>query len=242
MSPAEIVAFRAHAKTPGYRRRFAEMTAFLAERLDGCCYVSFSAGKDSSVVADACHRARPGIPILMVDPGCPNWWLDDERSLWRQHAVRRGWNLRLFPWDAWRTLAAGRDADTVGHHAVMVRSMFADLTTWADAHGLMTRVMGLRAEESPGRRMSAAIHGPDHVYADGRRRLLPIAGWGWRDVWAYIVTHDLPWLSVYDHGGPQARNCLVGRQGQNYGRLNFLRERYPEAYELAKALTGETCA
>lgn len=58
---------------------------------------------------------------------------------------------------------------------------------------------GMRADESKARWMLTHTKGNDYVTVDNRRIVLPIAYWSGADVWAYIVTHGLPWLKIYDY-------------------------------------------
>lgn len=216
------------ARRPEYLRRRARLLDLLHAELDARCYVSFSAGKDSAVIAHACHAVRPDIPMLMVDPGVPIHWTAEERDEWCGYAYREGWNLRLFPWDKYAT---ERPQEAAEYRASVHADMFCDLTAYAEQHGLTRRVMGLRAEESPGRRMSL---GRDRGVSESR--ICPISLWSGADVWTYIVSEGLPWLSIYDHLGPDARNGLIGRNAMERGRLVYLRRHYPEAYRLAREL------
>lgn len=226
--------FLGHAQSRPFRRRVLATIEVLLAHLDARSYVSFSAGKDSSVVADLCHRHRQGVPMLMVDPGCPTHWLEEERSTWIDFAARRGWNLRLFPWNKWAAVAGA--ADEQDHRRRAHAGMFADLHAHAALHGLDQRITGLRGAESPQRRMLTAQRGVAYRLADGSRALNPIAHWSTADVWAWIVTHDLPWLTIYDHLGPAARNGLIGRSGARSGRLAWLKIHYPEAWATARDL------
>lgn len=219
------------AKRPGFQRRVAGLMAHLDVQLDPSCYVSFSAGKDSGVIAHACNIVRPGISMLMVDPGVPIHWTAEERAMWQEYAEREGWNLRLFPWDKYATARPEGGAE---YRASVHADMFRDLTAYADAHGLTRRVMGLRAEESPDRRKSL---GRDKGVSESR--LCPISLWTHHDVWAYTVSEGLPWLSIYDHLGPDARNGLIGRNAVERGRLVYLRRYYPEAYRVARELFAQ---
>jgi len=217
------------AKRADYQCRERQLAALLRRELDERCYVSFSAGKDSAVVAHAAHAARPGIAMLMVDPGCPVHWTEEERAAWLAYAQAQGWNLTLFPWDKYAS--APRSGDLAAYRAAVHDAMFRDLTAHAEAHGLTRRVMGLRAEESPQRRMSL---GRDKAASE--TRLCPISLWHTSDVWCYLATHGLPWLSIYDHLGCTARNGLIGRNGEAHGRLVFLRRYYPSAFRVARQI------
>lgn len=228
-SKIDPMVYRLHARTPEYQAKERRLMSDLRRELDGRCYVSFSAGKDSAVCAHACHRVRPGIPILMSDPGCPTHWLEDERCAWVDYAKAHGWDLHLFAWDKWADGVA--DADGASYRKAAHASQFVALGAWASLRGLSRRVMGLRAEESRTRRISL---GTDR--GSSATRLCPIGQWSNDDVWAYIVTRGLPWLSIYDHIGPSARNGLIGKNGDAHGRLAFLKLYYPEAYRLARTL------
>lgn len=76
--------------------------------------------------------------------------------------------------------------------------------------------LGLRAEESHARRMNVFVHGDDYQRKDGLQVALPIAHWTGRQVWAYLIKHDLPWLKIYDTafcGRERARSGFVFATG-----------------------------
>lgn len=231
MSPIQIAAFRAHATTAAYQRRLGALQDLVQGINPRASYVSFSAGKDSAVIAHACHAAHPEIAILMVDPGCPTHWTEPERDAWVHYAHAQGWNLTLYPWDKWGIdLATDSTAD---YQQRIHADMFSAIHAHARRDRLTTRIMGLRASESRNRRMSIGRRGQAYDYADGGSALLPIATWQTADVWAYIITQGLPWLDIYDRLGPDARNGLVGRSGEEFGRLEYLRQHYPDVWRWA---------
>lgn len=233
MTPMQLAAFRAHTMLSSYRRKLDALRQTAASIDPAATYVSFSAGKDSAVIAHACHAEHPGIPILMIDPGCPTHWLQSERDRWMTYAADQGWNLTLFAWDKWD---ARREADTERQYRDRIHaSMFDAIWARARTDGLSCKVMGLRAAESRQRAMLVATRGDAYEYQDGTRSILPIARWSVDDVWAYIVTHDLPWLGIYDAIGPQARNGLIGRNGERFGREEYLRHYFPDAWRWAVA-------
>jgi 3'-phosphoadenosine 5'-phosphosulfate sulfotransferase (PAPS reductase)/FAD synthetase len=233
MTPMQLAGFRAHAALPVYRRRLADLRHMVAGIDPATTYVSFSAGKDSAVLAHACQQAHPDIPILMIDPGCPTHWLESERQRWRDYAAAHGWRLTLFPWDKWAGAQEGESEKA--YQARIHASMFAPIAEHARAHGLTCRAMGLRADESRGRRMSIAVRGMSYAYKDGTRAILPLARWSEMDIWAYLVAHEVPWLDIYDIIGPHARNGLIGRSGENFGRVAYLRQYFPDVWRWAVA-------
>ena len=231
LSPIVLTGFRAHSLTASYQHKLQQARQ-LVETIDPArTYVGFSAGKDSAVIADLCHRIHPGIPILMIDPGVPTHWTEDDRQKWLDWIDKAGWNFHRFEWDKWSGDRCQASVDT--YQRSIHSEMFGAIYDYADHHSLTHRVMGLRAEESGTRRMLIAKRGLAYDYADGGGAYLPIANWTWQDVWAYIVTHGLPWLDIYDRMGPKARNGIIGRSGETHGRIEYLREHYPDAWRMA---------
>jgi 3'-phosphoadenosine 5'-phosphosulfate sulfotransferase (PAPS reductase)/FAD synthetase len=86
----------------------------------------------------------------------------------------------------------------------------------------------MRAAESRNRRILLAAN-----RGETKNTLQPIWDWSTEDVWTYTVKHELPWLSIYDHLGPDARNGLIGKNGREYGRLVYLKRFYPDAFRMA---------
>lgn len=217
-----------------FMRRKAALFSLLEKTLDSHCYVSFSAGKDSSVIAHACQSIRSDIPVLMADPGVPWHWLEKERSMWADYAKASGWNLRLFPFDKWAMVDGERDTDKAA--SKIHGGMFLGLKSYADENGLTTSIQGIRADESRQRSLAAWCFGNDHTRKDGVRVIWPIMRWSTDDVWAYIIEAGLPWLEIYSVAGPSARNGLVGVHGAAYGRLAYLKRYFPQAYEAARSV------
>lgn len=104
--------------------------------------------------------------------------------------------------------------------------------------------VGLSAEESKGRRASLKAHGVIHQYQSGvlkgTWRVCPLAWWSWRDVWAYLVANNLPYLASYDHPGNESkarsRTCnALSKDGTagavNLGRIARLRHTAPAFYQ-----------
>lgn len=238
MSAIDRDLYRLHARLPAFRRLVARTESLLDREMDEHTSVAFSAGKDSTVVADLCHRGRPGLPILCVDPGVPWHWTEAERRAWIDYAQRASWDLRLFPWDKWGTASVATAPDERAHQRAAHESMWAGMHAWQKEHGYTTVVMGLRAEEAPGRRKLIMKRGCVYEYREHpvyRRAILPIARWKTPDVWAYIVSRDLPWLTIYDLQGPDTRNGWIGRSGGSERQAQIKRHS-PELVAAARSV------
>jgi phosphoadenosine phosphosulfate reductase len=59
-------------------------------------------------------------------------------------------------------------------------------------------IVGVRKEESKARAISGSKYGVTHQYKNGSWRCHPLLYWNWRDVWAYLIVNDLPYLKWYE--------------------------------------------
>jgi 3'-phosphoadenosine 5'-phosphosulfate sulfotransferase (PAPS reductase)/FAD synthetase len=225
-SKVDVIYFRLRARQWEYRNRVHATSQWLSLKLGSDCYVSWSAGKDSMVVAHLCTRLCPEIPILMVDPGVPIHWTQDDRARMLEFTEQQHWRLRIFPWDKFARARPELESD---YRKSVHEDQFKDLTAHAESAGLSRRVTGIRCAESKARA---------RVRAQTASTLQPLRDWSTEDVWTYTIEHGLPWLSIYDHLGPDARNGLIGKNGREHGRLVYLRRYYPEAFRRACELFG----
>lgn len=220
--------YRLRAASRAYRAREERTLEWLAPRLDDHCYLSSSAGKDSLVMAHLCLRVRPGLPVLTSDTGVPFRWTAEDKAKIESWMAAQGWITHSFPWDKWGTTQAASVLTEQEYRRTVHAGQFTALHAWAEAHGYTRRVDGMRASEMGGRR-------PFLLKCRGEtaRSLHPLWNWECDDVWCYLVRHNIPWLSIYDHLGPSARNGLIGRNGSSRGRLVFLKQFYPQAFRQA---------
>lgn len=171
-------AFLSHARTRDYWRRVREAEDVIRGVLDSSQrpYVAFSGGKDSTVMAHLVLDQRPGVLV----------W----------HA-----------WSIWRPPEVEAEIDSIAQ-ALGVQRYRVVRGLGGRLHGQhVPRLLeeghdrvfvGLRSEESGKRRRRIARR----LYITDIPESWPLASWTWMDVWAYIVAHDLPYLSAYDQMAP----------------------------------------
>lgn len=90
---------------------------------------------------------------------------------------------------------------TEEHHAVLEgeRRYKSAVESAAVEAGFVGLFWGMRKQESRARAITLAKFGT--LYRARSRTTwtcCPLADWNGRDVWAYLLAHDLPWLSIYD--------------------------------------------
>jgi 3'-phosphoadenosine 5'-phosphosulfate sulfotransferase (PAPS reductase)/FAD synthetase len=107
---------------------------------------------------------------------------------------------------------------------------------WVAEHHCDGALLGLRAEESPGRNMNRVTHGTIYAHSDGVLRCTPLADWRGLDVYGYLLSHGIEPLHVYRCCGLAARPDKVRKSWWfpgahvNYGATVWLRMYYPSLY------------
>jgi 3'-phosphoadenosine 5'-phosphosulfate sulfotransferase (PAPS reductase)/FAD synthetase len=92
--------------------------------------------------------------------------------------------------------------------------------------------MGLRAQESRGRKMNYWTRGEMYQTKGGRWHCNPISKWKVEEVWSYIALYRLPYADLYDNpragGWRYARlGDWSGTTGVEKGRLSMLKATRP---------------
>jgi 3'-phosphoadenosine 5'-phosphosulfate sulfotransferase (PAPS reductase)/FAD synthetase len=225
MDEAERLMFQAWASMPPYRRKVAQAQSIIKEALEiSPAYVACSWGKDSLVLAHLVWNIAPS--TLLLHDGS-----DDEDEQDNYSEVREAF-LGRFPMPYQGIVRGYNDGSGGGLYEQL------------PSHPLV--FLGLRAEENKTRKISLRKYGPLHQYQSDSPlhptnswRCCPLAWWNWKDVWAYIVAHDLPYLSAYDwEPKNQGRTSVIhGKRinpkhsGLGSGQSELLRRRNPEFWE-----------
>lgn len=148
-------------------------------------YVAFSGGKDSTCMLHLVLQQAPGVTVFHWDYGwyfIPRWleqeFVDNARAIGATNLIVR---------------ATGSPKPYFG-----LSEMFGVINELFVKQGYDLAFVGLRAEESLKRKRRIARQ--QSLIAI--RECWPIAEWTWKDVWAYIFNHNLPYASVYGRYAP----------------------------------------
>lgn len=214
MTALERAGLLAHARSEGFTRNIIAAQNTIRDGLALCAlpYVSFSLGKDSAVCLDLALSIQPGILARVLV------WEDETEALHSDYrTVVAAWQERTHV----EVITASRSA-TIKAVAERWEALWA---------GRDASIVGLRKDESAGRRMDLNVHGPVYFYKNQRLRICPVANWSTTDIAAYVVTHDLPILRAYEAHGLDSRTTLrVPRDTHRPLMLNDLRQRDPDGY------------
>ena len=237
--------YRAWAEGGIHQRRVA-MAVDVVERAAsrGSVAIAMSWGKDSVVVADIVLRTLGRrVPIYHLAHAYP---LPGSEHV-EQHFRSRTDVHVVPPSRSVEEMIAWLSTNGLGYEKTrrekQSRSTHKKVggTEWTAANGIDVTIMGMRAEEAPGRSAHFKYHGLIFTRQSGVTTANPLAWWEARDVWAYIATHDLPYHRLYDcetHG--KTRETLrnggwLTTTGAGSGRISWLAQHFPNEYRRLEA-------
>lgn len=237
MPPEKQLRFELHARTAGFGRRLERARQRIGDwmRLVESPYIAFSTGKDSTIILSLVREQLPDAPAVYLDA--------DSTFPESREMLARTENLVCFAADepildtlARHGLDGGADLD----RATMQSTVWGPISRLVAEYGFDGVALGLRADESYGRRMNAYVRGSIYQYRrDGLWACQPLWDWSYNDVWAAIVALDLDYCGVYDRmwdmpEEDQRLSYWAGETKRRWGRYAWLRRNYPELFnELA---------
>lgn len=175
--------FMLWAKTSGYRNLVTKTRANIYDATRKYrCYVAFSGGKDSTVLLHLALQSQPEIPVFHWDYGM---FMPREVEVEIQDNMAKLGAKNVYI----EKRVSERKACKFGY-----QGFFMAVHKFIHDFNLEMALIGLRAEESLKRRRKTRTPPRCECY--------PLSGWGWRDVWAYIVSNNLPYPRLYDVYGP----------------------------------------
>lgn len=229
----------AHALLPSFHRQVERSLRAIEEAAAlGTIAVSFSGGKDSTVTLDLVKQIQPNCRVAFFDSGAEYPDTYDIVAHYGADVVQPQLSLlemcRIGGYWGYETpTQPGAEFDFFGF---LISEPVLRYTLQND---IAVDAIGLRAEESAGRRIS--LHKRGMLYwVKGRTifHLCPLAFWRQADVWAYIASRGLRYNAVYDRmadwGIDRSEwrvSTLLGTAGlaQN-ARLAFIRAIAPDVF------------
>lgn len=229
---------------PAFRRRvklaLERIEAALAE--ESSSYISWSGGKDSTVLLDLVHRVNPSVPVLHVRSDIE---YPDCEAFVDQFIADRELNAVIVRGpSAWQVLV--EEGGPFGQVNVATSRIdrecfFEPIASEVRSRGFGQVFLGLRAEESRARMMNVLAHGVRYYHKSrGLWTCLPLSSWTGKDVFAYHVERRLPWSPIYErtylHPDPERIRegwWTTGEVAHAHGMNAWLRYHYPELWRRA---------
>ena len=214
MREIDRLQFEIHAKSTAFRYKLEEARAIVdsAIALNVSGYVAFSGGLDSTVVLDLVLKVKPDFNVFWIDDGAD---YRETLQFVEETAIQRKCRIQYIrgvkAWGQW-CREMGRP-DLVGPGEAMDAAWINPISHWDEQwlsdtqyprmlyeRGLGLCFTGMMASESKNRNL-VLEKGYRPLYQRGKFgewSCCPLAKWQKRDVWAYIVSHHLPYNNVYN--------------------------------------------
>jgi len=206
----------------------------------GLWAISCSYGKDSLVLLDLVFSVRP-CTVMFKDSG---YCLSETYETMNECEKRYGYKTQVKRQDlSWEELLDAYGLPginrTESQQKRVVQLIKKDvLSDFAKELGIQGVFWGLRSQEARGREMLLKSKG--HTFLNETSGLwycAPLYNWTADDVWAYIISRELPYPKFYDYPqGDKDRNWIrntgwASTDGAAEGRIIWLKKHYPELYK-----------
>jgi 3'-phosphoadenosine 5'-phosphosulfate sulfotransferase (PAPS reductase)/FAD synthetase len=176
------------AQLPQFKRKVEKARGVIAEALAIAekPIVAVSWGKDSVVMLHLCQRLNPDIKAVF-SAGYFMETYDNFLEVQARYLTKVPTKLTV--------VDQSKDEALAPRHEPAPKKAIGTID-----HDLV--FLGLRKEESKNRRVSLCRYGELHQYQSGKLhgvwRCCPVASWSYKDIWAYTIRHDLPYLDSYE--------------------------------------------
>jgi phosphoadenosine phosphosulfate reductase len=194
------IQYLIHAKKISFQRHVRTtqeiVVSFLSRHPDS--YVSWSGGKDSTVLVHLCKMISPDIPIMSEKDDMD---FPEEIPYLRMMQKRYELNLEIISpeislWDAIGKFTITEDVHSRG--AEFSETFFYKIVeNYRRSHGFSGVLLGLRKEESRGRLLNRCSRGLSYERSGGEWVCQPLADWSAADIFGYLFSYEIPILPVY---------------------------------------------
>lgn len=231
----ELEAYRLHGKLPVIKRRTDRALETIRDWRARCQkpYIAWSTGKDSTLCLRLALRVDPKIQVVYFD--ADSCLPDSEKFIER---LVPEWNLNF------RRVKTRPILDVLAQYGLtypgieyqtMKATVYEPIKSLR-AEGYDGVIVGVRAEESRGRKIAASALGSMfRAKSSGMLTCWPLAQWASRDVWGATINGELPYNTAYDKTRfaefeEMRVSYWAGETNRTYGRYVWLRYYYPDLY------------
>lgn len=225
-----------HARLSGFKRKVekAQTIIYQAAQL-GKIGVSLSGGKDSIVLRHLVLHTVPESEVAFFDSGAELKQTYAVMSHYKPHFIypERSLPEMLRAGGFWGSVAT-EPGIKIDFNAELIDKPAAKFCQQFDIN---VQAIGLRADESVGRRINAKVKGELYKIQSGIFHLCPLVFWNVADIWAYVASRELVYNEAYDImqglGIPrdhQRVSTYFGSSAAQFGRYAYLKKIDPELF------------
>jgi tRNA(Ile)-lysidine synthase TilS/MesJ len=202
-----------YATMPEYKALIRKTKEFIKLSLSKVSkpYLACSFGKDSSVMLHLVLEQYSDIPVIFVSRIETNLVDNYEEII-------SAWSINL------HQINFNKDTLQFINKSV-IKTAMEDVKYNYDSY-----FIGLRAEESNGRRITLKKDGMFYKMGDGLNRIAPVAFWKTKDIEAYCIANNLPTLNKYKVEGFESRTTAGISSKTPHESLMYIRQNNIDAF------------
>lgn len=247
MTP-KLLKYYLHAQKSEYKTNIYNAKKQISKALhsDKLFYVSWSGGKDSTVMLDMILRFDPDIPVLHITN---DYMLPDVAQFINDYAQKRSLKITEIKapidyLDLCREYGLPHMRDKATQKRAIAKIKKNPAVDWETENGFTGCFWGLRIQESKGRAICIRRWRDGVPTKHGVLKVSPIGHLTIMDIWAYIFANNIPYPSCYDcenygYTRETIRNSgWLSTDGETRGRLSWLKHNYPIYYQKLKQEFG----
>ena len=171
-----------------------EVLGYMVDRFHPRLYVACSFQKEASVIMDMLLKIEPKARFFTLDTGL---LFPETYATWRALEQRYGVEIEVY-----QGMSLARQAGLHGDElwkrdpdaCCGIRKVWALKKALSEVDAWIT---GVRREHTPGRADAGKLQW-DHKHELWKAN--PLADWTEKDVWRYILKHDIPYNDLHDRG------------------------------------------
>lgn len=153
----------------------------------------WSGGKDSTAMTHLVRSIRNDITIISQFDDCD--WPEKqpymnrvaEAQNWDFHKVEPGFSV----WEALSKYKIGADNICAQSHHMTKNAFLQPLDTATKSFGCSGIFLGLRADESPGRKKNFELRADTYKLKNGMWHCCPVSRWSTKDIFSYLISNDV---------------------------------------------------
>lgn len=200
--------------------------------------VSFSGGKDSTVLLDLVGRERDDIIVLFIESGAT---FPDTTDLIKSYSEK--YKVIIVPSSyTYQEIYKMREKKDISNARWMEWIVYEPVRKFVADYQIDLQCIGLRAKESKRRQMRFRVYPHERIQqATGVGTFYPLKDWSYADVWTYIFDNRLPYNKLYDRwrsiGVSDSRSRVdsyLECEGHNNQTLELLEKFWPDIYITVK--------
>lgn len=233
---AQKIKYLLNAQTSKYKKLLENTKKDIAERIHKYKNpsVSFSGGKDSTVLLDLIASERKDLTVFYIDSGAT--FPDTIHCI--EHYATKYKIITQPSVFTYQEIYKMREKKEISDIQWMRWLVYMPARKFAEENKIDVQCIGLRAKESKRRDLRFKVYSHERVQlATNVTTYYPLKDWSYMDIWTYIYQQNLFYNTLYDKwremGVPDSLSRVdsyLECEGHGNRTLDLLKKYYPNIY------------